>query len=353
MRRHVRWIPITCLLLSLFAQMSIPSPAAALDCLTPGTAGCMFGLPAFQYQLLLTEMVAHPTPDVRPLSVDRDEIKKFSLYRVAHENITFYDAPNGNPVGTLDAGFNYLAVRKREGDWYEINAGQWVPVSALTFTRPSAFSGVLIDKPLSHTMAWVLTPFKPSSIPGQEPSEDAPTIARYTRLNMYATVKVGNWEWYLVGPGQWVEQRRVARVLQSPKPEGIKGRWVSVDLFEQVLVAYDGDQMVFATLISSGLPKWPTNLGLFRIWARLRTDAMSGAMGQPDFYYLQSVPYVMYFDGAIALHGAYWHDGFGYRHSHGCVNMSISDSRWLFDWTNNFYSDLQVNVWSSGEYLDD
>jgi hypothetical protein len=303
--------------------------------------------------MFLTEMMAHPSPDVRPLSVDVDEIKKFSLYRVARETITIYDAPGGNPIGTLDAGFNFLAVRRREGDWYEVRKGQWVPKSVLTFSRASPFSGVLIDRPLAYPMAWVLTPVRPSTIPGLEPDSATPRLDRYTRLNIYHTVKIGNWEWYLVGPGQWVEQRRVARVLPATKPEGIKGRWVSVDLFEQVLTAYDEQGgMVFATLVSSGLPEWPTNEGVFRIWARLRTDAMSGAMGQPDFYYLESVPYVMYFDGAIALHGAYWHDGFGYRRSHGCVNLSVSDSRWLFEWTGNFYADAQVYVWSSGTYRD-
>jgi lipoprotein-anchoring transpeptidase ErfK/SrfK len=349
--RRLRW-PLILALVVLSLPLLSPHPAAALDCFAPETLGCQHGLPIFQYQLLLTEMMAFPLPEVRPLSVDTDEIAKFSLYKVVREAITFYDAPNGNPSGTLDAGFNYLAVRRREGDWYEIRQGQWVHKSALTYSRASAFSGVLIDKPLPYPMAWVLTPVRPSSIPGQEADENTPRLARYTRLNIYHAVKVGDWEWYLVGPGQWVEQRRVAQVLPATKPAEIKGRWVSIDLFEQVLTAYDGDRLVFATLVASGLPKWPTNEGVFRIWARLRTDAMSGAMGQPDFYYLQSVPYVMYFDGAIALHGAYWHDGFGYRHSHGCVNMSVSDSRWLFEWTSNFYADAQVYVWSSGQYRD-
>ena len=43
---------------------------------------------------------------------------------------------------------------------------------------------------------------------------------------------------------------------------------------------------------------------------------------QDDFYYLEDVPWTMYFDEARALHGAYWHNGFGYPHSHGCVNLS-------------------------------
>ena len=41
----------------------------------------------------------------------------------------------------------------------------------------------------------------------------------------------------------------------------------------------------------------------------------------------------MYFDNSISLHGTYWHDDFGYRRSHGCVNLSVSDARWLYEWT--------------------
>jgi len=106
-----------------------------------------------------------------------------------------------------------------------------------------------------------------------------------------------------------------------------------VDLYEQVLIAYEDDTPVFATLISSGLPQWSTNTGLFNIYVRYERTIMSGAEGQPDFYYLEEVPWTMYFDQDIGLHGAYWHDGFGYRRSHGCVNMSITDAAWIYRWS--------------------
>jgi hypothetical protein len=41
----------------------------------------------------------------------------------------------------------------------------------------------------------------------------------------------------------------------------------------------------------------------------------------------------MYFNKDVGLHAAYWHDRFGYPSSHGCVNLSPLDARWLFDWT--------------------
>ena len=69
------------------------------------------------------------------------------------------------------------------------------------------------------------------------------------------------------------------------------------------------------------------------MWARLDYGEMSGAYlsDRRDYYYLEDVPWILYYDGDMALHGAYWHDNFGVRSSHGCVNLSPRDARWLFD----------------------
>ena len=160
----------------------------------------------------------------------------------------------------------------------------------------------------------------------------------------------------MVGPNQWVKQIYMTVIKPIERPEGVSGRWVAIDLFEQSLVAYEDDQPVYATLISTGLPGTETNEGLFTVWARLARDAMTGSTGAPNAYALQSVPWVLYFDGSISLHGTYWHNFFGYRRSRGCVNLSISDARWVFDWMNaappNDEGELvnHVLVHSSGEY---
>jgi lipoprotein-anchoring transpeptidase ErfK/SrfK len=60
----------------------------------------------------------------------------------------------------------------------------------------------------------------------------------------------------------------------------------------------------------------------------------------------------MYFDESISLHGTYWHDDFGYRHSHGCVNMTIMDAQWVFTWTaDGGFDHPAVHVFSTGEYI--
>jgi hypothetical protein len=84
---------------------------------------------------------------------------------------------------------------------------------------------------------------------------------------------------------------------------------------------------------------------------------MSGLTGAPNAWDLQSVPYVMYFDEGRSLHGTYWHDNFGYRQSKGCVNLTISDASYVFQWMSETEVRDEENnpinyvyVHSSGEY---
>ncbi|MFP4322127.1 MAG: L,D-transpeptidase [Anaerolineales bacterium] len=325
--------------------------------LTPNDNGCQAGLPTAHYQMLLDEMLMHPEPNVRPLAVNEAEITRFAFRRLANEGgTTLYDAPNGQPVGSIDPGFNYVSVRQLQDDWVQISGGQWVRNSDTVVTRPSDFAGVLLPaEGMDYTMAWVLVPSHPAPYPGAEADTARPRLERYTRVNIFESVEVDGWRWYLVGPDSWIRQTSVAKIMLTERPAEVKGRWLAVDLYEQVLVAYDDtDTPVYATLISSGLPQWSTNEGTFQTWIRIANGSMSGAEGQTDFYSLQNVPWTLYFDGEISIHGTYWHDGFGYRHSHGCVNLTLTDSHWVYQWTLDGGYDLPwVHVYSTGEYAQD
>lgn len=332
------------------------APVEMVNCLaTPYGDGCYAGLPAGQYQLLQDEMLLHPEPNVTPLPANTDELKRFKFRKLVNPAGTnVYDAPNGNLVSTIAPGFNFVTVYNRAEGWVEINPGQWVVDADTEVASPSEYAGVFInDQHLDYPMAWVLVTGYPSPFPGAVPDESRELVRRYRRVNLFKTATVDGWEWYLIAPDTWIKQTQVARVNFIERAEGIKGRWVAVDLYEQVLVAYDEQNMpIFATLISSGLQQWSTNEGTFRTWARIQLDGMRGAEGQADFYSLEAVPWTLYFDNAISLHGAYWHDGFGYRRSHGCVNMSLSDSFWLYHWTyEGGYEKPWVHVFSSGEYI--
>lgn len=124
-------------------------------------------------------------------------------------------------------------------------------------------------------------------------------------------------------------------VLGAETPAGPKH--IYVDLTTQTLTAYQGDKLVMKTLVSTG--KWgKTPTGEFTIWVTLRSTRMSGGSGA-DYYNLPNVPFVMFFSNnevakerGYSLHGAYWHNNFGYTMSHGCVNMRIVDSEALYNW---------------------
>lgn len=358
---HRRLITVAVLSLVLLGTALLPpfnsARAAGPDgeetaCLSaPNGPGCTAGLPTVEYQLLLDEMLLHPEPNVRPLAPNMDEIARFAFRKIVGGSATIYDAPGGNAIGTIDDGFNYVTITGQQGDWLQINAGEWMPASQLAVVRPSEFTGVYLDGELDYPMAWMLVPSYPSPYPGAAGDQNQAIIPRYRRVNIFATTTVDGWEWYLVGPEQWVRQTSVARVLMTERPAEAKGRWFAIDLYEQVMVAYEEGTPVFATLVSSGLEDWATNEGTFTVWTRQRNGHMSGAMGQPDFYSLENVPYVMYYDNAISLHGTYWHDGFGYRHSHGCVNLTITDAHWAFTWSQDGgYDTPYVHVYSTGEY---
>ena len=119
---------------------------------------------------------------------------------------------------------------------------------------------------------------------------------------------------------------------KRPLNIGITEKWIDVDLTNQTLTAYEGDALVYQTLISSGLSPNLTVTGQFRVWLRFEAQTMDGARLGYD-YYLENVPYVMYFFEDYALHGTFWHNNFGNPMSHGCVNMETGDAGWLFDWS--------------------
>jgi lipoprotein-anchoring transpeptidase ErfK/SrfK len=104
-------------------------------------------------------------------------------------------------------------------------------------------------------------------------------------------------------------------------------RWIQIDVKKQRLFAWEGKTQVHAVIISTGKDSTPTLSGVFSIQSKHEKARMRG-----DEYDIPDVPYVMFYDGNYAIHGAYWHRSFGTPVSHGCVNVAVDHARWLFDW---------------------
>jgi lipoprotein-anchoring transpeptidase ErfK/SrfK len=116
----------------------------------------------------------------------------------------------------------------------------------------------------------------------------------------------------------------------SPVPP-TTGKWIDVSITKQTITAYQGSTPLKSVLVSTGVSWHPTPVGRFAVYTKIKSQTMSGGYGA-DSYYLPGVPWVMYFTGAYAIHGTYWHRNFGTPMSHGCVNLSTDDAKWFFDW---------------------
>lgn len=110
-----------------------------------------------------------------------------------------------------------------------------------------------------------------------------------------------------------------------------EARWIRVDLSAQVVIVYENGRAIRGFIISSGLPSTPTVLGEYRIRTKVRAQTMSGGVGA-GYYSLPNVQWVQYFYADYSFHGTYWHSDFGRPKSHGCINMTNADAKWLFDW---------------------
>jgi LysM repeat protein len=123
-------------------------------------------------------------------------------------------------------------------------------------------------------------------------------------------------------------QPPVSPPVTNPVPGTGGEKWLGVNLSRQTITAYVGQTPVRTAIVSTGLPRTPTVVGTFSVYVKYRSAPMSG-----PGYYLPNVPHTMYFYRGYAIHGAYWHNNFGTPMSHGCVNLSLPDAEWFYNWT--------------------
>jgi hypothetical protein len=291
-------------------------------------------------------MAAQPYPDVTPIPYDLGVIAGQKFVYFDTDQVTLHETPGGKVVETLSTGRNrYVNVRRTSGDWIEIRYGRWASLENAHFAEPSTYTGVTINR-MEMPFAWAIYDHCTSLTPGGlRNCQQSGSFRRYDLMNVYATVTVGEWDWHLVGPGQWTVQTNLS-IVYPTAPRVYPWRWVGVSTYEQNLVAYEGERPVMATLVSTGdmdEARWRTDAGAWKVALFWEVGPMEGEAGSDDVYALDQVPYHMYFNWREALHGVYWHDNFGYYWSHGCVNLSVSDAKWL--WDNWIIKDTVVYVY--------
>jgi len=189
--------------------------------------------------------------------------------------------------------------------------------------------------PLRYPVGWQRRAWYFSDAPGVYPADNdytnARRIPRETMYYVYASVEAGGEVWHLIGVGQWMRAEFVSVLQIPPRPEGVSGQWIALDQRQETLVAMVDDQPVFATLMCSGY-YLITEPGLFHIYARTESMIMRGPPGANPPLYEFYTKWVLFFNEHQGMHAMPYHNNFGIKRTHGCVNVPPGDEEWLWNW---------------------
>ncbi|BAJ63876.1 L,D-transpeptidase [Anaerolinea thermophila] len=126
----------------------------------------------------------------------------------------------------------------------------------------------------------------------------------------------------------------------APISPEVENKKIIVNVTRQTLSCYEGNREVHFCRVSTGakfdaqgnpVDKWSTPLGPHPIYRKLMSLHMSGET-TGDY---TAVPWTCFITGeGVAVHSTYWHNEFGIPRSHGCINVSPEDAKFIFRWTN-------------------
>lgn len=242
------------------------------------------------------------------------------------------DAASDYSLRTL-APRNAISVAGRtryDGEWfYRTTRGTYVPAAEVYGIRASRFAGQKLGGKWRLPVVFVLR--RKARIYRAPGRPIRGRVLRFERFAVLASKRRWGRTYYRIGDKRWVRDRDVRLATLAPLPAGLgaRERWVDIDVRQQILTAYRGRRAVFTTMVSTGR-RSKTPLGSFRVWAKIAATDMRSRPRDSRQYRLWDVPWTVFFHGAYALHGTYWHRRFGYRKSAGCVNLSPRDARTLF-----------------------
>jgi len=243
----------------------------------------------------------------------------------------------------------YISLDKkvdgRSGVFWHTTTGYLAPKDHLIVHEgKTEFEGIVLDAPEEKRklpLAFVVgTKARTCELDGTDVKR-GDKIERFTILGLTGKRQaVADRVYHETDKGFWVRDIDVAVVALPKVPSDmVRGeRWIDVDLGSQALVAFEGEKPTYATIVSTGRRNSDpekdhrTVEGTFRIREKHITTTMDDDGASDGTYRIEDVPWVMYFEKSFALHGAFWHSGFGRERSHGCVNLTPHDARHIFGW---------------------
>lgn len=234
------------------------------------------------------------------------------------------------------AGFVRGRKQTKGGRRYMKTTAGWIRTSELRKVKASSFHGLELEPGDENKRLAFIKTASASVFDAKGKRIEKGTYSRQDFLGEVAkAVKLGRKYYYEVGEGRYVWAGTVTVVDFAEPPKDVDvdtgERWIDINLDKQTLIAYEGAQPIRVTLVSTADSKW-TNPGEWRIQNKRPTARLESLPNRTNTFDLET-PWMMSLIGYIAMHGTYWHDEFGTENSHGCVNMSPLDARWVWEFT--------------------
>ena len=247
---------------------------------------------------------------------------------------------NGEAEGDKGYGNSFNAK------WYLIDKegytySGWVQPVNTRYQKP------VFDLPAARVLGEVTVPFS-------DTRRDASVLAKrgyriyYSTTHWITDVVVNRSEksvWYKIYDRQ-IQQSLYApahemRVIPPSElgrlsPEvAEENKYIYVDLANQLVTAFEGEKPVLAVRCSSGAKGTTTPVGEFRTFHKGPSIHMTNqGDAVANIYDLPGVPWVSFFTGTGAgFHGTYWHNDYGRPRSHGCVNLTPDDAKFIYRWS--------------------
>ncbi len=308
-----------------------PTPCRRLDCLLPledAASRAKHSLGRITSDLLKVRAAPDPTSEV-------------TGYRKLDDVVTLY----GTAEGPGEMAHNSV--------WFETNDGY----AYSSFVQPVArqFNRPLLPSQVSEEWPVLLKVTMPYTNVYRQPVSGAPMFYRLYYATTHWAMAVERDEagksWYRLrndrGHGYYFARaEHLCPILPgdlTPISPGVADKRIDVNLTEQRLTAYEGNDAVMTASVATGTVfdsidgverDFRTPVGTFRVLRKRASRHMQGGTPGIDYFDLPGVPWVTYFTWeGVALHGTYWHNDYGRQRSHGCVNLTPEQARWLFLWT--------------------
>lgn len=283
--------------------------------------------------------------------------------RVIDRTIWSYDAPNfkavrknlywrdlvipikNTTVGEDEAAYNRI--------WYELNVGGYVYSGSVQPVRTILNKAQHI--PLKGGLGEISVPFTDAYnlLEPLEPNDEVLVLHRlyYESVHWVTASAVHPADgrlWYLLLDdknrityyvrGEHVRLLTPEELTPLSPDLSLFDKRVEVRLNEQMMMAYERNNLVFATRASTGgrlrSGTYTTPDGEFKTFHKRPTRHMAAGDIAASGFDLPGVPWVLYIKkNGISFHGTYWHNDYGRPRSHGCINLTPQAAKWLYRWT--------------------